>query len=124
MKKTLTRIIILLTLAAGLSSCASVANANLSNYNQTTTKVELSQNNFEVVGTAQGVYTAKYVFGIGGLSKKSAKANAVADMFVNADLTGAQAAININTMERISTYLGIVTKVEYTATCTVIEFTD
>lgn len=124
MKKALTRILVLLTIAAGLSSCASIANANLSNYNQTTTKVELSRDNFKVVGTAQGVYSAKYIFGIGGLSKKSAKANAIADMYENADLTGSQAVININTMERYTTYLGIASKIEYTATCTVIEFTD
>lgn len=123
MKRILTIVVVAIVTVLGLSSCASMATGNLTNYNQNSTKVELSQNNFKVVGNAYGSYSATYIFGIGGLSKKTARTNAVANMYENAGLERAQAVINITTSERLTTYFGIINKVEYTASGTVIEFT-
>lgn len=64
--------------------------------NQNDTKVLLQENNFKVVGTAKGEAKATYVFGIGGLSPQAVKGNAIADMYENANLTGAQAIIDVS----------------------------
>jgi len=96
---------------------------NVSNHNVAETQVVLDQANFKVVGQAQGTAKASYIFGIGGLSKKSLKGNAVADMYKNANLTGSQAIINVNFKQRASVIL-IAGQVEYTATGTIIEFVE
>ena len=59
------------------------------------TEVQLNQNNFRIVGEAYGYSRQVYVFGIGGLSKKSLKENAIMDMYEKANLTGSQAIVNI-----------------------------
>ena len=79
--------------------------------------------NFTVIGTANGSAKASYVFGIGGLSRKSLKGNAIADMYKNANLTGSQAIINVTFKQRASKIL-VYSKIEYTASGTIIEFID
>lgn len=86
------------------------------------TNVVLSENNFTVVGEAQGQSEATYIFGIGGLSKKALEGNAVGDMIKAANLKGAQTVTNVRTHVSCTDILGVYKKVVITATGTVIEF--
>ena len=63
---------------AGLMTSCAVSEHLTSNRNVMQTNVELSKNNFQVIGTAQGSATVIRVFGIGGLSLKAIRANAYA----------------------------------------------
>lgn len=84
--------------------------------------VELSQNNFHVVKHVSSSAKCTYVFGIGGLSWKALKQNAIADMINKANLTGSQTVINVTTKisRRMITPIFIQTTI--TANGTVIEF--
>jgi hypothetical protein len=62
-----------------------------------TTEVQLNQANYRIIGTAEGYSRQLYVFGIGGLSQRSLKQNAIMDMYENANLKGSQAIVNITT---------------------------
>lgn len=108
--------------AALLTSCSthfySSSNANLAQ-----TEVVLSQNNFKVIGQAEGVATVTQVFGIGGCSQKQVRSNAVAEMYKNAKLTGSQAIINVNVKKAVTGFAPIYTRTTYAATGTIIEFT-
>ena len=105
-----------------LTSCSthfySSSNASVSK-----TEVVLSQNNFKVVGQAEGVATITQVLGIGGCSQKEVRANAVAEMFKNANLTGAQTITNINVKQAISGVPPFYYRTTYSATGTIVEFT-
>ena len=96
---------------------------NASNHNVSQTQVVLDKANFTVIGTVNGSAKASYILGIGGLSKKSLKGNAVTEMYENANLTGSQAIINVTFKQRVSNVL-IYSEVEYTASGTIIEFFD
>ena len=113
----------MLVAAMGLlmSSCGIHQDAT-SNYNQLQTQVVLNQANFEVVGTAKGECTQVYIFGIGGLSKKSMSESAMSEMYKNANIKGSQAIINANVQYKASTVLGIYSKVTAIANGTIIEF--
>lgn len=78
-----------------LSSCGVTNNMN-SNLNLNNTSVVLSQANFRVVKTVSSSASATYVFGIGGLSQRALRANAVAELTKKAELTGSQALVNVN----------------------------
>lgn len=88
------------------------------------TEVVLSQKNFRVIGEAEGVATTTQVFGIGGLSKKAVRSNAVAEMFKNANLTGAQTIININVKQVFTGVPPFYMKSTYSATGTIVEFLE
>ena len=62
-----------------------------------TTEVQLNQANYRIIGTAEGFSRQLYVFGIGGLSQRSLRQNAIMDMYENANLKGSQAIVNITT---------------------------
>lgn len=62
-----------------------------------TTEVQLNQANYRIIGTAEGYSRQLYVFGIGGLSQRSLRQNAIMDMYENANLKGSQAIVNITT---------------------------
>ena len=96
---------------------------NAMNFNVTQTQVVLDKANFNVIGTVDGVATATYLLGIGGLSEKSLKGNAIADMYERANLKGSQAIINVN-FKRCVEYVLIVQEIEYTASGVIIEFVD
>ena len=96
---------------------------NTSNHNISETQVVLDNANFTVIGKVSGSASASYVLGIGGLSQKSLKGNAVAAMYENANLTGSQAIINVTFKQRVSSIL-IYSKIEYTASGTIVEFFD
>lgn len=106
--------------ALSLGSCGIVS--PVSN-NLTDTRVLLNQSNFKVIGQAEGESSATYIFGIGGMSTKALKNNAINEMSKNANLKGSQTLTNITTQTSIKTILGVYTKVTYTATANVVEFT-
>lgn len=106
-----------------LSSCSAQFYQS-SNRNQSETQVVLNQKNFRVVGEAEGVAKSTFVFMIGGLSKKSMRSNAVAEMFKNAHLTGSQTIININVKESMAGFPPFYLRRIYTATGTIVEFTE
>lgn len=115
-------IIGLIASCAALSSC-SITNNATSNLNQVQTSVVLSQNNYKVIGTVSGESKQCYIFGIGGLSKKSLKESAMSNMFKNADLRdGSRAIINVNVVYK-NQYYPFWWKAKAIATGTVIEFT-
>ena len=116
--------ILALTLGAlMLTGCAahiySAKNANLSQ-----TEVVLSQKNFRVVGMAEGHASATYICGIGGLSKKAIRSNAVSEMFKGANLKGSQAIININVKQAVGGVPPFFTRHTYIATGTIVEFIE
>ena len=121
MKKLL---VIALTLGSLLlTSCAAHLHP-VSNNNLTQTETVLSQKNFEVVGQVEGEATATYICGIGGLSHKAIRANAISEMFKAANLKGSQTIINITVKQTVGGVVPFWVKETYTATGTVIEFTE
>ena len=96
---------------------------NAMNFNVTQTQVVLDKANFNVIGTVDGVATATYILGIGGLSEESLKGNAIADMYKRANLKGSQTIINVNFKRSVAQVL-IVQKIDYTASGVIIEFVD
>ena len=85
------------------------------------TNVVLSQKNFHVVKTVEAEVSATYVLGIGGLSKKALKDNALAELTKNANLTGAQALVNVALHVSLQDYV-VFRKVTYQAKGTIVEF--
>ena len=79
--------------AMSLGSCGVTRNPALG---VSETKVILQQKNFHVVGQAYGQAKAIYVLGMGGISKKALRKNAINEMSRNANLTGSQALVNTN----------------------------
>ena len=108
--------------AFSLSSCGSTRHM-VSNYNVAQTQLVLSGDNFRVIGNVEGRAHATYVFGIGGLSKAAVEENAIADMYRNADLSGAQAVTNVTTTVKTRVFPFVVCY-EYIASGQVIEFTE
>jgi len=90
--------------------------------NLTETKVVLSGKNFKVVGQAYGEAKATYVLGIGGLSKKALRNNAINEMSKNANLTGAQTLTNITTHKSVKIITPFYVQVTYRATANIVEF--
>ena len=122
MKKLLFSLILLVGVVV-LSGCSAhlypTFNSNLSQ-----TDVVLSQKNFKVVGQAEGSASTTLVFGIGGLSKKALNGNAIAAMWENAKLTGSQTIVNVNVKSSFAGCAPFYVKNTYTATGTIIEFTE
>jgi len=120
--RCLEMLVIAAVLMSGLTSCG-VTGHMISNYNVAQTQLVLSKDNFRVIGDVEGRAGATYVFGIGGLSKKAVRENAIADMYRNARLTGAQAVNNITTTVKVRSYPFVV-KYEFIASGQIIEFTE
>ena len=95
-------------LMSGLTSCG-VTNHRISNYNVAQTQLVLSKDNFRVMGDVE--------------SKRAVRENAIADMYRNASLTGAQAVNNITTTVKVRSYLFVV-EYEFIASGQIIEFTE
>ena len=109
------------------SSCGIAAGLNTTSYpnDPVQTQVRLQEKNFKVVGVVKGEWSAKYVFGIGGLSQKSLANSALSDMYKNADLTGSQTIVNVTTVVSTKQVIwGIYIVRSAVATGTVIEFTE
>ena len=104
-------------LFAGCGVNMNVAN----NHNLNQTNVVLSQKNYHVVKTVETEVSATYVFGIGGLSRRSLHNNAVAELTKEANLTGSQALVNV-TVHDSGKLILFYSKVTCHAKATVIEF--
>lgn len=110
------------TIALLMTSCG-ISKEAASNLNVSQTEVILAKKNYKVVGTAQGESTQNYWFGIGGMSSKSMKESAIAEMYRNANLSGSRAVINVNVSYKNKMML-IHYKKKAIATGTIIEFTE
>ena len=122
MKKILSRIAMAAAAVLLLASCG-LSQSLTTNANLNQTNVVLSQKNFHVVKHVQAETSATYVFGIGGLSKKSLYNNAVAELTKKANLTGSQALVNVTVKNSAKLFL-VYGKVTYIAVGTVIEFEE
>ena len=119
--------IIKLFVALFAVSCFTGCGHNLypaSNHNVSKTEVVLQGKNFRVLGEASGTASATYIVGIGGLSQKAIRENAVAEMYKSARLTGAQTIVNINVHQHVGGVMPFYYKVQYIATGQIIEFTE
>ena len=95
-----------------LVSCG--MNSNLSvNHNLNQSNVVLSQKNFHVVKDVEAEVSATYVLGIGGLSKKALKDNALAELTKEANLTGSQALVNVAVHVSYAEYILFSIKTRY-----------
>ena len=105
---------------------ASCAGLNMTPYanDPVETKVVLSESNYHIVKEVSGEWTATYVFGIGGLSKKALNNNAISEMYKNAELQGNQQIINITTTHSVESWALIYSKVRAIAHGYVIEFEE
>lgn len=63
-------------------------------------RLEASASDYKVVETVEGRARATYIFGIGGLSSKAKRSNALTNMYDNARLERNQAIINIVTRQQ------------------------
>ena len=122
MKKILSRIAMAVAAVLLLASCG-LSQSLTTNANVNQTNVVLSQKNFHVVKHVQAETSATYVFGIGGLSKKSLYNNAVAELTKKANLTGSQALVNVTVKNSAMLFL-VYGKVTYIAEGTVNEFEE
>lgn len=105
-----------------LSGCGFTSNLT-TNVNENQTTVVLSKANYHIVKTVNAKVSSSYVFGIGGLSKRALRSNAVAELTKNASLAGSQALINV-TVKSSAKFFFFFTQVTYYAEGTVIEFDE
>jgi uncharacterized protein YbjQ (UPF0145 family) len=84
--------------------------------------VTLDQDNFHVVKHVEASAVTKRIMGIGGLSKRAMRQNAVADMMKAAQLTGSQAVVNVTTKVSTAVWTPFYVKTVVTAYGTVVEF--
>ena len=102
------------------ASCAGL-NTTPYDHNMPETKLILKEANYKIIGQVEGEWSATYVFGIGGLSKKALTNNAISEMYKNANLTGTQQIINITTTTSIEQWV-VYTKKRAIARGYIIEF--
>lgn len=121
MKNYLQTVILGISLVA-MSSCASHSSLT-ENLKSQNTQVTLSQNNFTMGERIEGDATATYVFGFGGLSKKSLLETARKSMYQNANLTGSSKALINETFSNKTSFYLIVWKHQVNVSADVIEFT-
>jgi hypothetical protein len=106
-----------------LNSCG-VNSALVANFNQLSTQVELSGNNYKTIDRVTGSAEVEYILLIGGMNRKQLYANAYADMLNKADLmTGSRALVNVVTEEHIAGVPPFYFKRTITVSAHVIEFT-
>ncbi|MBS6459912.1 MAG: hypothetical protein KH375_07150 [Alistipes sp.] len=122
MKKAI-KFIAMLAAVAAFTGC-SQSTYLAKNLHQSQTQVVLTQKNFRVVGPAYGESLSTKILGIGGCSKKAIEANAVSEMYKNANLTGAQTIVNINTKKYTHGFRPFYAEIRVVATGQIIEFTE
>ena len=106
-----------------MNSCG-VNNALIANFNQLSTQVELSGNNYKTINRVTGSAEVEYILLIGGMNRKQLYANAYADMLNKADLmTGSRALVNVVSEEHIAGVPPFYFKRTITVSAHVIEFT-
>ena len=104
------------------AGCAGL-NTTPYSHNMPETKLILKEANYKIVGQVEGEWSATYVFGIGGLSKKALTNNAISEMYKNANLTGTQQIINITTTTSVEQWV-VYTKKRAIARGYIIEFEE
>jgi hypothetical protein len=104
------------------TSCAT-HNAYTGNLKSQNTQVILSQNNFVVGERVEGKANATYVFGIGGLSKKSLVEAARTNMYQNAGIQGGSKALVNETFSTKTSFYFLFWKHQVNASADVVEFT-
>ena len=109
----------------GMTSCLGLSREATSNNNLVQTEVVLQKANFKVIGSVSAESQQTYIFGIGGMSKKSLGQYAMGDLYKQADLLGkSRALINVTICYKNASYAGVVVKSKAIATGTVIEFVE
>lgn len=93
------------------------------NANLTQTQVQLSTNNYKVIGQVTGEATDTYILGFGGLSKSTIANNSYAEMLKNANLKDSQTIIHITTTTKVKDCI-VWQEVSSVTTGIVIEFVD
>jgi protein involved in sex pheromone biosynthesis len=121
MKKSLKIALVGALLFTG-SSCATHS-AHTSNLKSQNTQVILSQDNFIVRERIQGKASATYVFGLGGLSKKSLLESARANMYENANLEGGSKALINETFSVKNSFFFFFWKNQVNVSADIVEFT-
>lgn len=91
---------------------------------QNSPEVILREDNFRVVGMAEATTSVNRILGIGGISRKAIRENAVAELFKNANLTGSQTIVNITERVSLTGAPPFFTKHTITTVGTIVEFTD
>ena len=110
-------------LAVFFSGCAGLNMTPYAN-DPVETKVVLSESNYHIVKEVSGEWSATYVFGIGGLSKKALNNNAISEMYKNAYFQGNQQIFNITPTQSVLSCALISFKVRAIAHGYVIEFEE
>lgn len=121
--KTIKTFLAIITISIFMSSCG-IQHAFVLNTTGNVTNVELSKKNFKVAGKVSGSSTAKYIFGIGGISKKALIENAKSEMLLNANLEGAAKAVVNVTIEEDFTFYLVYIKRTVKVSGHIIEFTE
>lgn len=117
--------ILLLCIAVIFSGCMATHSGLTTNSNLHTTDVVLSKKNFKVIARVKGEAEARYVFGIGGISKNALIEEAKTDMFSKADIIGGSKAVINETVEiKNAFYFGIVTLKKVVVSANIVEFTE
>lgn len=93
------------------------------NANLTQTQVQLSSNNYKVIGQVVGEATDTYILGFGGLSKSTIANNSYAEMLKNANLKDSQTIIHITTTTKVKDFI-VWQEISSVTTGIVIEFVD
>lgn len=121
--KKISTCIVLLSLAAFLSSCG-IGTALIINHNQQATQVHLSNNNFKVVDQVSGSSEVSYIMAIGGIKKTQLYENAYAAMLKKANLlNSSKAVINVTTEEHVGGFAPLFVRRTITVSAQVVEFT-
>jgi hypothetical protein len=105
-----------------MSSCAT-HNGLTANLKSQNTQVILSQDNFKIGERIEGKANATYVFGIGGLSKKSLLETARTNMYENANLQGSSKALVNETFSTKTSFFLLFWKHQVNVSADVVEFT-
>ena len=118
-----TKIISGLFILSVLSSCG-YNHTNVFNHNQNTTQVELSQDNFKVLGQVKGSAEVNYVFIFGARKKQELYNSAYSEMLEKANLEGeAKVLTNIISEQHVGGYPPFFYTRTLTVKANVIKFT-
>jgi hypothetical protein len=121
------KVVLSLVCIAGIISFTGCGVSTTAGVNSATslTNVQLSQNNYRVIGRISGTANNWYVLGVGGLLSKNLYGAAKNEMLRKADLNGkARAVIDVTYDTHVRSIL--IFYADYTVTCTgtLIEFTE
>ena len=117
MKKNIVQFVLSLLLINSFASCTAIHSGYMNN------SAALSQANFSYVQrNVEGVSTATYFLGIGGLAKETLVNSAKLNLMDEALLKDNQAFVNSTVNFKQSVYLGLLITVRCTVTADVVEF--